>query len=66
MAHSDGIASPVMAGIALLLCVFSFICTLVRKNIRTRLIRLGFIFFFAISAVNIYLVHKIAVNQVNF
>ncbi|CAI4227916.1 unnamed protein product [Auanema sp. JU1783] len=64
LAHSDNISSPVLAVIALLLLTLSFICTVIKKNIKTQLIRMGFILFFTLNAANIYFVHKISINQV--
>uniref|UniRef100_A0A1I7WJM9 Galectin n=1 Tax=Heterorhabditis bacteriophora TaxID=37862 RepID=A0A1I7WJM9_HETBA len=64
LSNSDAVASPVMAGISLLLCALSFVCTIFRKGIKTQLIRLGFIFFFVLNATNIYLIDKISISEV--
>ncbi|KIH56925.1 hormone receptor domain protein, partial [Ancylostoma duodenale] len=45
LSHSTTMVSPILAGVALLLCLISIVLTLARRGARAQLIRLGFITF---------------------
>ncbi|EYC14800.1 hypothetical protein Y032_0039g165 [Ancylostoma ceylanicum] len=63
LSHSTTMVSPILAGVALLLCLISIVLTLARRGARAQLIRLGFIVTFILNAANLYFLNKVAINQ---
>ncbi|KAK6053548.1 hypothetical protein COOONC_08948 [Cooperia oncophora] len=64
ISHSASLAAPVMAAVALLLCLMAMVLTLAKRATTARLIRLGYIVTFVLNATNLYFVNRAAVNQV--
>ncbi|PIC27301.1 hypothetical protein B9Z55_019604 [Caenorhabditis nigoni] len=63
VAQIDDMTSPAIAGVALFLCFLSILLTISRKSLKTHSVRIGFILFFAINVLNLFFVHKTAINQ---
>uniref|UniRef100_A0A8L8KDJ5 G_PROTEIN_RECEP_F2_3 domain-containing protein n=1 Tax=Heligmosomoides polygyrus TaxID=6339 RepID=A0A8L8KDJ5_HELPZ len=63
ISHSASLAAPVMAAVALLLCLVAALLTIVRKTSTARFIRLGFILTFVLNAANLYFLNRAALNQ---
>ncbi|CAB01427.3 Cadherin EGF LAG seven-pass G-type receptor fmi-1 [Caenorhabditis elegans] len=63
VAQMDNMTSPAIAGVALFLCFLSILLTLSRRSLKTHSVRIGFILFFAINILNLFFVHKTAINQ---
>ncbi|CAB3399016.1 unnamed protein product [Caenorhabditis bovis] len=63
IANMDRTLPSVLAGTAILLCLSSIIMTLCRRKMRNQTVRVGFIFFFTLNLLNLFFIHKTAINQ---
>ncbi|VDM57408.1 unnamed protein product [Angiostrongylus costaricensis] len=63
LSHSNIIVAPILAALALMLCVISIVLALTRKAAGARRIRLGFIITFMLNVINLYFLNKVQLNE---